>query len=792
MTRPGLPRFGLRLLLWLGLRWRSRLGFRRLFRSGRRLLPGCALGPVLACGLPLAGGLLTPGLARAAYTAPELVSYTGTTEAEDAYSPALSADGEYVAFTGSFDGVRGVYRKDLATGELELVAGENAAEPALDAPNAGSPSISEDGRYVSFTTTGRLDPADDQSGDPGDCSSVYVRDMAVPAAQPGAYKLVSALNGTTQGIAYAGDSSADCPGGGSASADRVAISGDGEMVAFTVLGSSDLSTGAGGATTTPPDQIAVRDWRTDTTTLVSQTLRSLGGTPEAVPGGAALAPLRDSLQFGGRQISGSTAAISAEGNVVAWMGTDIAAQAPATAAEDSSESYDEPLWRQIGDGPGVPIRRVTGGDDPACGCAGPFDTAFDPNAAAGDGTAERPEYGTYVARGGFGGDPLGGGESLDDVTPQLSANGQTVAILSTQPRTGEVSRGLEEELTTSTANAYVVNMAGGITRGAALTQLTEWASDDFRDNASTGAVQNIALSPSGEQVAFTTSRIEFPLSPPTLITPALGQADASQQQLYVANLGAGTLALVSYGYDGEPANGNVATPSFTRNGQTLAFASAATNLVYGAYDRGNESGEPGNVFLVSELTTPLVPGVQTIGAVPANPSAPKPWELIASAGPGPHGTVVVYVTAPGAGTLKARAKAAVPVTVTVTRREGKASRVRRRKRTVIAARTVASAKAIAGGTGPIELRLTSASAYRSLVASHDGVYATITLTFTAPGEPTLTSSVQATFHGKPSAPAEKARPARAKGDANADKRSKAKAKQAASEDRGSEQGGWRS
>lgn len=707
--------------------------------------PDRALGSVLACGLLLAGGLLAPGSARALYTAPQLVSYTGTTEAEDAYSPAISANGQYVAFTGSFDGVSGVYRKDVSGGELELVAGENAAEPALNAPNAGSPSISEDGRYVSFTTTGRLDPADDQPGDAGGCSSVYVRDMAVPATQPGAYKLISALNATTQGIAYAGSSSAGCPGGGSASADRVAISGDGEQVAFTVLGSSDLTTGPGGATTTPPDQIAVRDWRTDTTTLVSQTLGSLGGTPEAVPGGATLPPLRDSLQFGGRQISGSTAAISAEGNVVAWMGVDIAAQAPATAAEDASADYDEPLWRQIGEGPDAPIRRVTGGDDPVCGCAGPFDTAFDPNRAGGGGTSGHPESGTYVAPGGFGGDPLGGGQSLDDVTPQLSANGQTVAILSTQPRTGEVSRGLEEELTTSTANAYVVNMAGGLTRSAALTQLTAWASDDFRDNASTGAVQGIALSPNGQQVAFTTSRIDFPLSPPTLITPALGQAGAAQ--LYVANLAAGTLALVSYGYGGEPANGTVATPSFTRDGQTLAFASAATNLVYGAYNRGAESGQPGNVFLASEIATPPVAGAQTIGAPPADPSAPQPWELIASAAPGPHGTVLVYVTVPGAGTLKAGARAEVPVTVAV-RSRGASKSARRRKRTVIAARVVASAKAAAGEAGLLELRLTSTAAYRSLVASHDGLYATIALTFTAPGEPTITKIIQATFHGK--------------------------------------------
>lgn len=718
----------------------------------------------LALGL-LAAGLLAPGWARAAYTPPELVSYTGTTEADDAYSPAISADGRYVAFAGSFNGVSGVYRKDLDTGELSLVAGADSQDPALSAPDAGSPSISGDGRYVSFTTTARLDPVDDQPGDTGGCSSVYVRDMDRAPGEPGAYILASALNGTSEGLTYVGSTAAGggCPGGGSAAADRVALSESGQEVAFTVDGSSDL-TGPCTLTApvscpTPPAQVVVRDLETDTTTLVSQTLSSLGATPEAVPGGAALTTDGEILESAGRELSDSTVAISADGSTVAWMGIDIPAQAPASSADAPSgypDEYAEPLWRRIAAGPDAPTRRVTGGDDPSCGCAGPLDTAFDPNYGPGN---PGPEHGAYVQPDGFSTESLAGDSSLDSVTPQLSAGGQEVAILSTQPRTGEVSRGLEEELSTSTANAFVVNMASELSRTQALTQLTEWASDDFRDQASTGAIENIAISPDGTQVAFTTARIDFPLAPPVLVTPALGQV--ADTQLYVADLAAGTLSLVSYGYAGEPANGTVATPSFSGDGQTLAFASSATNLVYGAYDRGNSNGEPGSVFVTSELASPPVAGVQTIGAPPANPVAPQPWELIASTAPGPHGTVLVYVSVPGAGTLKASARAEVPVTVTVTSR-GRSKHARRVKRTILAARTVASAKASARAAGPIELRLASASAYRSLVASHDGLYATIVLTFAAKGRPTITKSVQATFHGTPAKPAKKTK-AKAKG-----------------------------
>lgn len=711
---------------------------------------------VLVCSLiPLLAGLLAAGQARAEYTQSEVVSDTGTTLAEDAYSPAISANGEYVAFAGSVNGVSGVYRKHLVPGgALELVAGSNSQYAALSAPDAGSPSISPSGRYVSFTTSARLDPDEDQPGDTGGCTSVYVRDMSKQPGEAGAYILASALNGTTEGIAYAGGETSGCPGGGSASADRVALgeNGRGEVeVAFTVAGESDLTTGRSTEITTPPAQVAVRNLTTDTTTLVSQTQSSLGATPEAVPGGAALTVssgnhlVLESSE--GRRLSASTAAISADGSTVAWMGIEVSEQAPATSS-DSGSTYAEPLWRRIADGPDAPTRRVTGGDDPQCGCEGPLNIGFNP------GEEANALNGTYVTRSALDDEPLNHGSlSLEAVTPQLSANGQEVAILSNRPRTGEMSRALEEENTTPTANAFVVNMAPGLTRTQALTQITAWASDNFRDE---GAIENLAISPGGTRVAFTTGRSSFPLVPPALITPAL--AGDTAPNLYVADLAAGTLSLVSYGYEGEPANATVASPSFSGDGDTLAFASGATNLVYGVYNKGGSEGDPASVFVVSQVTTPAVSGVQTIGPAPANPLAPQPWELLASAAPGPHGTVLVYVSVPGAGTLKASARAEVPVTVTVTAkaakgkgRKGKGTH--KQKRTIIAARTVASAQASAGRPSVVTLRLTSASAYRALVAAHDGLYATIALSFAAKGRPTLMKELQATFHGTPAKPA---------------------------------------
>ncbi len=116
-------------------------------------------------------------------------------------------------------------------------------------------------------------------------------------------------------------------------------------------------------------------------------------------------------------------------------------------------------------------------------------------------------------------------------------------MLSTQPAVGadpECSVTCSSDVA---ANAYVVNMAPGLTRSQAVTRLTEWASEDFTDLSLAGPIENIAISPEGNRVAFVTRRIEFPFSPPALITPQLSGAE--NEQLYLADLSDGTLQLVS-------------------------------------------------------------------------------------------------------------------------------------------------------------------------------------------------------------------------------------------------------
>jgi hypothetical protein len=740
-------------------------------------------------------------------------------QADFAYDPAISADGRYAAFAGSVASHQGVYRKNLASGKLELVATGTAT---------GAPSISANGQYVSFTTT--QNPETGAPDGSAECSSVYVRNMSIapnreppptpstkpepwqpeahpqqPAFEHEAFTLVSARSGSAESLAYAPEAGRSC---GSASAARVALSADGQEVAFTVLSPSSL-TGACEldeetdtlVCPTPAYQVAVRNLRNETTTLVSQTLASQGATPQPVPGGAALAgPTATgtiSLKGGGHAqfaVGGSTAAISANGSTVAWMGIEIASQAPVAqplpkvAASPGfyyPDSYAEPLWRRISEGPSAPIRRVLAGDDPSAPqcpptCPGGVDLAWDTQSISpNEYTGAAPQYGSYTSQAvsatGF---AAGAGlrDPLDAVTPQLSANGTTVALLSTQPNYGEDPNfGLFNATKPPPANAFVVNMAPGLTRAQAIVRLTDWASLNFDNPQLASPVTSIALSGDGTRVVFTTERIAFPLAPPALITPTLSQAAVAQ--LYEANLLGGTLALTSFGYDGQPANEEVFAAALSEDGHTLALASGATNLVYGVVNQGSD------IFTTEEIHSPAVGGQQSITPTPPWPAPEIPWSISATAAPSPDGTLVLYVSVPGAGRLSASAVGAVARagragSKSAGRKPGKGagrSNTRRaaaaqrksagrtgtstnkskrtsktRKPGVSLGATIARAAASADAPETIELHLIPAARYDSLLqSSRYGLYTTITVTFTGPGHRPVHVSLRASFPHRP-------------------------------------------
>jgi Tol biopolymer transport system component len=635
----------------------------------------------LSLSLPVA--LLAPTPAFAELGPIELVSKSATEQADAAAGPALSADGRYLAFRATINGVSGVFRRDLGSGELREVAGAAEIGPGAD---AGAPSTSADGRYVSFTTRAQLDPADDTESSSLD---VYVADMNV---LPPTYELASARDASTLAI-----------GGDSVASPRVALDAAGRRLVF-VSGR----------------QVYLRDLDTRATTLVSVARDPLSGQMEPgvpVPGGAVVEV---------PEMAGSTgAALSADGTTVAWLGAHLPAQVPLLSDErqtieelDSvaSTPYDEPLWRRVADGSGAPTRRIVGGGDPlAPGCpAG--GTLADP--------ACRGPFPEIDAKGAAGNLAMGwlGTQGPLDGVPALSADGRYVALIGNP---------------TEATNVFLVDMAGGLSRAQALRQLTRQVAVKPGEEGGVvnrepfvplnGHIWDLAISANGRRVAFATARQRFPLSPPNLITAPPSQLGLVE--LYLLDLETESLRRVTHGEGGAEeaslgpgagANGDGASaPSLDADGHLIAFASQAANLVAGD---GNDAGD---VFLVRDGEGARAGAGFSISPPPRQRRAARGRRLALSAFSLPDGDVKLIAVVPVVGRLRARALASLAVGA--------------RPRSLAVARR----KARSGGAVAMILRLPRR--YRRLARSREGIYATAHVNFRGEKGKRLRGTVQVRF-----------------------------------------------
>ena len=749
-------------------------------------------------------------------------------QADYAHDPAISGNGEFVAFDGSFGGVRGVWRRDLRTGAVEPVAVGDAADPALSAPDAELPSISADGRYVGFTTTASL-----AAGDVNSAPDVYVRDMDVPvygcdaqapvqgcdaalpgceaqaaasgclAALPGcgaqalpacappaagAFELVSAVNGSEAGLTYepargTEETQAEFEEkqqrftkedklNGAVASGRSALSANGQEVAFVTTAISDLE-----GSQTPALQVAVRDLETHTTELVSVAAEPATGLPIVDPGtgkpepvsavegaftyGAVFVPGAPPGRFSApptysltRQIGAS---ISADGSTVAWLGQDIGEQVKTLPGEALLPVYSEPLWRRIGDGPQAPTLAVTGDSDPlAPACI-----------ASGESAPTQPPSPADPCQGPFHTEPPAIGTSNQvevQSVPQLSADGSSVAFLANAPlvvQGGDFGEGIGERR----SDLYIADMQAGLTLTQALLPLTELASADVNDPATTANIVDFGISPNGEQVAFTTQRTVFPLGSPAYVSaPA---ATPGMAELFDVDLADDTLTRVTGGYEGGPSEhphppstpgvdpygeaDGALSPSFSENGKLLAFSSTASNLVYG--DGNTPAGtasatfDGSDAFVVERETFEETPAPQYVSPAPSNPLFELAWSLGLSAASRRNGSVVVDVDVPGGGKLSAAAAAPVLMHgahANAARRRARHGRHARGARTVLT-RTVAAKDAQPEGVGTTQLVLVLAPKYGTLAGEAGGLSATVTVTFEAPGHPLLRQSIAVAF-----------------------------------------------
>jgi len=171
------------------------------------------------------------------------VSSTGTPASSSATSGVLSAGGRYVVFQSSasdlVSGVTGthVYRHDRTTGETVLVDVAKAGGASTGV--ATKPTVSADGRYVAFSSSG----SDLVDGDTNLMPDVFVRDMLL-----GTTALASATVAGVVGNSFSGLS-------GFSGAHE--ISDDGRFVVFT-----SFATNLVAATNNGVQQVYVKDMTT--------------------------------------------------------------------------------------------------------------------------------------------------------------------------------------------------------------------------------------------------------------------------------------------------------------------------------------------------------------------------------------------------------------------------------------------------------------------------------------------------------------------------------------------------
>jgi Tol biopolymer transport system component len=721
----------------------------------RRLIACIALALALAAGA-------SPARADV-YEAISLASTNGAEHADRAEHPALSADGRYVAFDGSFGGVSGVWRKDLHSGVLAPVAVGAQNTPLGDAK---LPSISADGHFVSFTTTARLDEKNDTNKGP----DVYVRDMGNPAStpcpaarneatEPCSFKLASAADGSATGLTYKYGSTSEEPSFGALASGRSALSADGRLVAFVTTATSDLA-GEG----TPPLQVAVRDLRTQSTRLVSVLYDPSTGKPAIDPKTGREVPVPTSAEgktgaaFDGGSIPrfeapdpAVGASISGDGTTVAWLAQQVAEQVP-VLGEDVAKAeplYAEPLWRRIEGSSSWPLtRRVSGGSDtsnPECQAA----------QAAGETALTLPPTLADPCQGPF--NVSTNIKSLEpavgsDYLPRLSAHGDTVVFLSSAPL---VEAGEFGSTGNFSDDMFVVNMQDpSLTRVLALRRLTAIAAGGGRDFGRVEPIEDVGVSPDGTQIAFASRRTVFPLGSPSYVSAPLAAPaeESGAQEIYNVDLANDTLTRVTHGFSGGPTElvhvaerGFVGSPSFSATGTRLAFSSVAPNLVYGD---GNQASD---VFVVDRRTFASSEVQQYITSPPATPTSEPDWLIGVSARSRRDGSVVLQVFVPGAGQLRAAAQSAVVVAnIQGARRSSRGGhRSRKRARRVVAMRTVAAAAHASTGEELLQMPLILAPRYRALALRHGGQSATVSLLFSSPGHQLVRDSIQVTFVDPP-------------------------------------------
>jgi Tol biopolymer transport system component len=183
------------------------------------------------------------------------VSSTGAATTAVAYASAVSGDGRFVTFMtagilapGDDGSNYNAYLRDMETGTTKLVSMNFNGSPI--GIGAGSPSVSDDGRFVTFVSSS----PSNVSGDTNGFNDVFVRDM-----WSGTTALVSSFDGLTLG---------------DANAYATKISGDGRFVTFYSYAKNMV---AGTLESDASADVFLKDLLTGAMTKISSTVNGLAG-----------------------------------------------------------------------------------------------------------------------------------------------------------------------------------------------------------------------------------------------------------------------------------------------------------------------------------------------------------------------------------------------------------------------------------------------------------------------------------------------------------------------------------
>jgi hypothetical protein len=245
---------------------------------------------------------------------------------------------------------------------------------------------------------------------------------------------------------------------------------------------------------------------------------------------------------------------------------------------------------------------------------------------------------------------------------------------------------------------------------------------------STPSIESLALSSDGSTIAFTSARDDFVLSEPHPVGSFRAFPKASD--IYVVRLVENTLERAVVNYEaGDPNESVIVNPTLTAGGQTVAFVSYATNLIYGD---ANEQPDAFVAALQAPAGTSAPPvEVNTAQAGFSLSSTASP-ELGLRVKRGKNGELLLLVETPGAGSLLARARGSVPVKI------GR----RTRRRSVL----LAHASGIARSEGTTTLVMRLGSRYAKDIERKGRLHASVTVRYTPrPPEEALSTETNASF-----------------------------------------------